>query len=112
MSDELIEQLADRLVSAFWTGNPPIPTELAVLMASTKNVDTDLPIDVAWRQVARECLRQMEWARRNGFALAMRSEGMGEEWDSCGCDVREYGKHAADCWQVAPITLAPPDWQP
>lgn len=105
MTDDLIEQLANQLVSAFWSGKPAIPTHQAVLLASTKKIDTELPIDVAWRAVARECLRQMQWAADRGYKAG-----------------RTSGFNAATYWPKSPLneestfgplrTLAPPDWKP
>jgi len=96
----------------------PDPTLRAALAARLRAaydrvaVATHASIGDAWLACADVAIREMEWARRGGFALAMRSEGMGEEWDDCGCDVREWGKHSHDCWRSQPLTLAPEDFTP
>lgn len=49
----------------------------------------------AIRVLARECLRQMEWARRERYK-----------------PLREYPRDDARIIGWAPLTLAPEDWKP
>jgi hypothetical protein len=91
----LSEQIAEALYCAFWDGKPPVPTDIAVLMAATKGIDSELPIDAAWRAVADECIRQMEWAR-----------------DQCRDCVGGPAEDTLDAIYELKLTAAPPDWSP
>ena len=56
-----------------------------------------------WKAIARECLRQMEWAREQG-----------EQWETIPAP-RQPEMPAVPQRQVigkAPLTLAPKDWSP
>jgi hypothetical protein len=78
MSDELIEALAGRL--AVVSGDP-VPYDLR-----------------PFRRMARECLRQMEWARRHLIKATT---------------VVDYTtRDAMLAIDYPSLTLAPPDWTP
>ena len=62
------------------------------------------------RAVADECIRQMEWACREGRERMCDAQDYGDP-DECSCDVREYGSHALNCPRRQP-SLAPKDWKP
>jgi hypothetical protein len=59
-------QMANNLYNAFW--DKSLSTEQAVLVAATKNIDKDHPIDRAWRNVAREALVQIRLAEEDVLA--------------------------------------------
>jgi hypothetical protein len=88
VSEELVEALARRL-------------ELASQRVYPRDVPCPVPSGmgpVRWQDVARECLRQMEWARQNCNALFVRDGA---------------NKHrVVDVVQYLPLTLAPEDWKP
>jgi hypothetical protein len=67
----------------------------------------------AWHEVARECLRQMEWVRQ--------PEPMVAGLLGCGCGrthvaghriFDEPGHRPLEPGEQMPLTLAPPDWKP
>lgn len=95
MSD-IERQLAEALYCAFWKGEPKIPTEQAVLLAATKHFDSEAPIDAAWRALAAEALRHMEWARRHTTHVVT--------------DLTTEGKRTTI--KCDPLTLPPEGWEP
>jgi len=72
------EELAKTLKAAFWRTTSHKPTE---------------DFNDHWYRTADECLRQMEWARRQTAE---------------SCEEKPYAFHNLE----QPITLAPPDWKP
>lgn len=106
MSEDLVEKLANVLYDAYCDG-PRFRREFGDQPHwrwTLARIDGDREASAEmrrepWRRAARECLRQMEWARRNcitGNTLIER-----EESGAIYATKIEYQ-----------LTIAPDDWQP
>lgn len=93
--EELVEQIAERLLRT-WAGDDF--DERDEPLWPTADADD-------WRNVAREVIRMMEWARREAVQ-GCEYLGEGACADNTDCAV----SCIADL--NAPLTLPPADWQP
>lgn len=69
----LREEVAETLYCAFYSTRPRPKLEVDLIMAAHKDFDPYDPTDASWLAMADECIRQMEFARRNCYII-MRSD--------------------------------------
>jgi len=93
MSRELQDALGKRLYDlARFANHPMVEKPLAPDWEFAGSISREW-----WRHMARECIRQMEWARGQ----------VHQDWTgACEADVEEC------CWKPCDLTLAPDDWKP
>ena len=91
MSDDLIEQLAQRLYEAYWA--PSVAITGRDVFAYDKHHDAE---KIAWRGVAREAIRTIEWCRRETIGIEV--------------NLTTSGKRTS--LKLLPLTLPPDGWTP
>lgn len=96
MSEELVEALAERFYYAYWRPTEALTGRMVADYGGQPEAEKK-----AWKSAAKEAVRQMEWARRDGvdveFGLIVAAKNAG------------YEKMPIS---YPPLTLAPPDWKP
>lgn len=86
----LREDLARRLYEAHWAPTVALVGRAAVPFENQPDANRE-----AWCVAADECIRQMEWARRQGA----------DSVEASIIEIELAKEHGT-------ITLAPPDWKP
>ncbi len=82
------EELAERLYLAHWKSSAVLVGADVLPFAQQPKANRS-----AWIEVARECIRQMEWSRREMFA-------------ACSSSMTDAA------FEGPPIALAPKNWKP